>query len=929
MNSPKKLIEVALPLDAINRESVREKSIRHGHPSTLHLWWARRPLSACRAVLFAQIVDDPSSHPGKFPTEEDQNNERKRLFKIIEELVKWENINNKKVLEAAQQEIMRSTNGNPPPILDPFCGGGSIPLEAQRLGLKTYAGDLNPVAVLITKALIEIPPKFSGIPPVHPGAQSSIQWNDAHGIAEDVRYYGNWIRDKAQKRIGHLYPKVKLPRKYGGEETNVIVWLWTRTIKCPNPACGAQMPLMRSFWLNKKTKSRTWIKPILNIKDKKMTFKIETGGGTPPSPPKIGRGAKFRCLFCDQISEDQHIKDEASAGRMGRKLMAIAAEGPRSIIFLPPNEFHESVELSAKPEWIPEAELAYDPRAIWCTLYGLKTFGDLFTKRQLLALNTFSDLITDAVSQIHVDAIKSGMPDDGKGINDGGISATAYAEAIGTYLAFGVSRSANYWSSLTPWGGGFIVQTFGRQGLPMVWDFAEGNVFSNSTGNWSGAIEWIAKCLTKSIPASVLGNAIQTDATSPTLYQSGHVVCTDPPYYDNIGYADLSDYFYVWMRRSLSRIYPDLFATLLTPKTQEIVAIPYRFGGDKNKARKFFEKNLSKAFKQMSKESDENYPLTIYYAFKQSEREHSIVNGERINTMVSTGWETMLDGLLKTDLQITGTWPLRTERDQGLKTGTNVLASSIVLVCRRRSPEATITTRRDFINKLKGELPDAIKTLQQGNIAPVDLAQAAIGPGMSIFSRYNKVLEADGTPMGVRAALALINQVLEEYITEQEGDYDADTRWTLAWFEQYGMEEGPYGVAETLSKAKNTAVDGLVTAGIVTSKAGKVRILSRNELPDDWDPTSDKRLTVWEVTQQIVRLLVDKGSEESAANLLRKVGALGDTAKELAYRLYTVCDRNKWAQEALVYNSLVVAWPELAKLARQQKPSSPIQEELF
>ena len=926
MTYRKKLIEVALPLDAINRESAREKSIRHGHPSTLHLWWARRPLAACRAVLFAQLVDDPSSHPDKFPTEQDQKKERERLFKIIEEFVKWENINNERVLGAAREEILKSTGGNPPPVLDPFCGGGSIPLEAQRLGLKAYASDLNPVAVLITKALIEIPPKFAGRLPVHPGGQTSTHWHGAKGLAEDVRYYGKWMRDEAEKRIGHLYPNVKLPKEYGGREATVIAWLWARTVKCPNPACGAQMPLVRSFALSTKRGRQAWVKPV--VKGNEYHFEVQTGEGKPREGTVNRRGAT--CLCCGTPVPFDHVRSEGKAGRMRERLLAIVAEGPRGRRYVAASEEHGKTASSCLSSWRPETELQ-GKAAVNVPLYGMTKHCDLFTPRQLVALTTFSDLVMEAWELVREDAIKAGMPNDGKGINDGGAGAVAYADAVATYLGLALDRLADRGSTICSWDAtrDNVRNTFARQAIPMIWDFAEANPFSGSTGNFLGAANWVAGVIQKS-PALAGGKAGQLDAGSAIVDSDGSVISTDPPYYDNIGYADLSDFFYVWLRHSIGKVYPDLFSTMLVPKAEELVATPYRFDGNREEARQFFEAGLRKAFDSMRVAASQGFPLAVYYAFKQAESDAKIEDGNGKHALSSTGWETMLEGLSASGFQITGTWPMRTELgNRSVARNTNALASSIVLACRSRSEDAPLTTRRDFINALKQDLPPALKTLQQGNIAPVDLAQSAIGPGMAVFSRYSKVLEADGTPMRVRSALALINQVLDEYLSEQEGEYDADTRWALAWFEQHSMEEGPYGVAETLSKAKNTAVDALETAGILISKAGKVRILRRDELPEDWDPVMDKRLTVWEVTQHLIRVLVDKGSEEAAAHLLRKVGALGNVARELAYRLYTICDRKKWAQEALAYNSLVVAWPELVKLAGQQRATRPTQEELF
>jgi len=920
----KKLIEVALPLVAINKESAREKSIRHGHPSTLHLWWARRPLASCRAVLFSSLVDDPSSHPEEFPTESDQERERQRLFRILEDLVKWENTNNEDVLARARAEIMRSTGGNPPPVLDPFCGGGSIPLEAQRLGLQAYASDLNPVAVLITKALIEIPPKFADKPLVHPDQDRELgkrKWKRAEGLAEDVRYYGEWMRDEAKCRIGDLYPKVTITPEmaerrddlepYVGRDLTVIAWLWARTVKCPNPACGAEMPLVRSFWLSKKKGKKAWVEPIVDREKKTVRFEVRVGEEEPPDTPKVGRGAKFRCLVCGETPDTQHIKDEGSGGRMGARLMAIVAEGDRSRVYLSPTSEQEKIARSAKPEWKPEQDLPGNTRWFSPPVFGLMTYGDLFTDRQLVALTTFSDLIAEVREKVRQNAIAAGISDDNVSLADGGTGASAYADAVATYSALAVDRLSDYLSSICSWHSGrdLIRNTFARQAIPMTWDYAEANPFSGSTGNFMGAINWIAKVIAAA-PAAQDATARALNATSSIDGVRNPIISTDPPYYDNIGYADLSDFFYVWLRRSLGEIYPDLFATVLTPKAEELVATPYRFKGGKDEAKEFFEQGLAKVFSRMHAAQHPDYPLTVFYAFKQAESQG---DGE----IASTGWETMLSGLLKSGFAITGTWPMRSEMsNRSVSLGTNALASSIVLVCRPRPQDAPRTTRREFISSLKEELPRAIRQLQHENIAPVDLAQAAIGPGMAIFSNYREVLEADGSQMSVRTALALINQELDEILAEQEGDYDPDTRWALSWFEQYGFNEAEYGVAETLSKAKNTSVSGLVNAGILRSGSGKVRLLGIDELSPDWDPSSDSRLTMWEIAHHLVRLLRSAG-EGAAADVLRLVGPVAESARDLAYRLYQICERNGWAQEALGYNALVVSWPEIARRASE------------
>jgi len=896
----KKLIEVALPLEAINKESAREKSIRHGHPSTLHLWWARRPLAACRAVLFASLVDDPSSLPEQFPTEADQDKERQRLFRLIEELVKWDNSNNPAILKAAHDEILKSTDGNPPPIYDPFCGGGSIPLEAQRLGLEAHGSDLNPVAVLITKALIEIPPKFAGQSPVNPAAKKKMtgkgMWAGARGLADDVRYYGQWMRDRAFERIGHLYPRVKLPKEQGGGDGTVIAWLWARTVVCPNPACGIRMPLVRSFALSTKPGRKAYVEPIVDHANKIVRFTATTGEGEPPDPPKAGRGAKFKCLMCQQVAPDQHIKDEGAAGRMDRQLMAIFVEGPRGRVYVSPSNEQDALARSATPAWGPEQELANDPRAIWCIAYGLRCFRNLFTPRQLVTLTTFSDLVAEAREQ----AIAHG-------------ASAEYAAAIATYLAFAVDKAADRNSSLCTLERKMnrLTNTFSRQGLPMVWDYAETNPFAEASGDLRGTVESVSEVLDKLVPGR--GGAVrQLDATAAGLHANPPMFCTDPPYYDNIGYADLSDFFYVWLRRNLNSIYPDLCSTLLVPKTRELVAIPYRFDGSKKRAQEFFEEGFGRAFRRMRAEQHPDFPMSVFYAFKQSESDEQDENGN--GGVASTGWETMLEGLLNANLTITGTWPVRTELIAALKATVGALASSVVLVCRSRLDSAGITTRKDFIAALKLELPHALRNLQKGNIAPVDLAQAAIGPGMAVFSRYKKVLEADGAPMQVRTALALINQGLDEVLSELESEFDPDTRWALAWFEQHQFDEGPYGEAEVLATAKALSISHLAEAGILHSRAGKVRLLRRKELPEDWDPSTIGRLTVWEVTQHLIQRLDQKGEKETA-NLKAKIGGMAEIARDLAYRLYTLCERKGWAEEAGYYNSLVVAWPSMASEA--------------
>lgn len=904
----RKLIEVALPLEAINRESAREKSIRHGHPSTLHLWWARRPLAACRAVLFAQLVDDPSARPDEFPTQDAQDAERKRLFDLIERLVKWENTTDEKLLAQAHAEILKSTDGNPPPILDPFAGGGSIPLEAQRLGLEAHASDLNPVAVLINKALIEIPPQWAGRPPVFPGAADDAagHWPRATGLAEDVRRYGAWMRDEAEKRIGHLYPRAELP---DGTPATVIAWIWARTVTCPNPACGAEIPLASTWWLSKKKDRPTWINPVVTGRHVEFEIRVDRAG--PQDPPKRGRGAKFTCLVCHDTTTDAYIKSEAMAGRLGARLLSVVAEGKRQRVYLPATAGHTDAARVDRPLDVPDGLMPTNPRWFSPPAFGLLGFADLFTNRQLMALTTFSDLVGGARDRVAADAKESGLPPD---------EAESYANAVRLYLSFGVSNISDDLSSLVSWrsshGTGATRSTFARQALPMVWDYAEANPFADASGDLRSGLVAVAGVL-KRLPTPRPGAVRQMDATSGPA-SSGLAVSTDPPYYDNIGYADLSDYFYVWLRRSLGASFSDVTATMLTPKSEELIATPYRFGGSKAKAEEHFERGFVRTFTRIRENQAAGIPITVFYAFKQAESDDA--------GTASTGWETMLNGLLEAGLMVTATWPMRTERSgRSIGIGTNALASSIVLACRPRPDTAEATTRRGFIAALKEALPGALRELQQGSIAPVDLAQAAIGPGMAVFTRYSRVVEADGSEMSVRTALALINQVLDEALSEQEGDFDADTRFCVKWFSQYQWGQAESGTADVLARATNTSVEGLQRGGVFRAVAGKARLTAPEDLASGWDPLTDVRTSVWEVTLHLARAVSDSGAEAAAARMATAGQRVDlDAVKELAYLLYNICERRGWTSSALLFNGLGTSWIDLDAAARSaaSRPTS-------
>jgi putative DNA methylase len=954
VKTPRKLIEVALPLDAINTAAAREKSIRHGHPSTLHLWWARRPSAAARAVIFGQMVNDPSwkwelERAGEVPPNNLKASwaaSRKRLFSILEELVKWENTTNEDVLEKARAEIRRSwletcdvNRDHPqaaelfnpdalPAFYDPFAGGGTLPLEAQRLGLEAYASDLNPVAVLINKAMIEIPPKFSGRPPVNPEARAKKDllerhWKGAQGLAEDVRYYGQWMRDEAYKRIGHLYPLVEITaamaidrpdlKSLVGQRLQVVAWIWARTVKSPNPAFShVSVPLVSSFVLSSKAGSETWAEPV--VEGDRYAFRVRHGA--PPSDATLGTRAgkaeAFICLLSKTPIPRAYVQKEGKADRLGRRLMAVVVETEHGRTIVSPTEELEHVDdgLSADPVVVEtRASLlsgATPTRAMItggvCSAYGLKTWGDLFTPRQIRALTTFSDLVSDALTQVATDCVRA----TGNAQSNAAVDVV-YAQAVATYLAFGVSRAADYWSSGATWesSGGFVSHVFTKQALPMVWDYAESNPFSGGTGNWSQTcMEWIVRVVRDCDP-KVPGVATQAAAQEQRL-STQKVVSTDPPYFNNISYAILADYFYAWLRRSLKPIYPELFATVSTPKAEELVASNARHDGQQA-AESFFLDGMTTALASLSATAHPAYPVTIYYAYKQAATGDSGTS--------SAGWERFLEATLNAGFAISGTWPIRTERaNRSVSIKKNALASSIVLVCHPRPGSAATTSKRAFQRELNEVLPEALDEMTKGAgdsqspVAPVDLSQAIIGPGMAVFSKYSAVLEADGTPMSVRTALQLINRFLAE------DDFDHDTQFCLHWFEQHGWRDGTFGDADTLARAKGTSVDGVKQAGVLFAVGGIVRLLKWSDYPGNWDPSKDPRLPMWEALHQLIRVFKTDG-ETGAGVVLAAIHDKGEAIRQLAYRLYTLSERAGWADDARGYNEIVTSWSAIESAA--------------
>ena len=910
MTYRKKLIEVAMPLDSINQAAIREKHpSTPNHPRGIHLWWARRPLATCRAVIFASLIDDPSND---LP-EDEAAEARERLFRIVEELAKWENSSNEVLLEAAKEAINKSTKGQPPPILDPFCGAGSIPLEGQRLGLESYGSDLNPIAVLITKTLIEVLPRFNGRPPVNPeiqkGTGGASNWKGLAGLTADVLYYGKWLNNRAWKVLSHLYPKVS-------NNQNVVAWIWARTIKCPNPACGVQMPLVRTFWLSTKKGKEVYLEPIADIRSKTIKFEIRQGKGHPPEGT-VNR-AVGRCLVCGGMTTAPYARSEADAHRMGAVMEAVITSPKQGFgrNYQKPSESDILVMRDAE-DYLNKLETAhtghlslipdepcrgtFGSNAQGAT-YGFFKFRDYFNSRQLAALATYQILFPELHAKIQNDANKD----------------LSYSNALITLIGLSISRLLDYSSTLCWWRPDSETTRglFTRQAIPMTWDYVEVNLFGPLV-NLEKATTWVADSLSNLPLGAKAGKTVQLDATQSFMSVERPIIITDPPYYDNMSYADLSDFFYVWLRRMVGELYPDLFSTLLTPKQTELIAESSRFNGDKKKAEKHFEDGLRKAFKLIRQRSHPEYPLTLFYAYKQEESDVKGVKGVNGHIPISTGWETMLNGLLDAGFQITGTWPMRTEQQQrAVAKGTNALASSIVIVSRPRPLDAPIATRREFLRALRQELPRELRVLTSGRVAPVDLAQATIGPGMAIFSRYSKVLEADGSVMTVRTALQEINYFLYDFLAQQEGDLDQESQFCIIWFEQFGVKDSPYGEADNLARAKNIGVDNLVRLGLVDTSRGKVRLKLREDYEDGWDPQTQSRLTAWEACQRLVWTLNENG-EQDAGRLARRLGGLADQARELAYRLYGIADHKGWTEEALGYNALVASWPKIQEAAAQ------------
>lgn len=896
----KKLIEVAMPLDAINEISGHERYIHHGHPNTLHLYWARRPLSACKAVLFGQLIDDPSSHPDKFPTLDDQKKERSRLFEMMIQLIQWKNRNNKAIFTQALNEIKASNGGKIPTIYDPFSGGGSIPLEALRMGLVSKGSDLNPIAVMIGKSMLEVPNKFVG----KHGVSNELS-SDLSGLADDIRFFGEKIKQNVLKKMDKNYPKHEVKNNSGTNSYTVCAYIWARTVPSPDPVFShVDVPLASTFLLNSKTNKEVILVPIIDKEKGKISYSLKSNCSNDEllnakKGTKAARGAEFFCILSNSAISNEYIRNQAEIGNLRNSLLAIIVESKNGKQYMLPNSEEIAAANCKRLEPLHNNKLP-QKQYIGPHRYGFKDFSDLYINRQNNVIIEFTNEIKNIEREIVLKAKKIGFKEDNITLHEGGTGAQAYAEAIILYITFALSKGLDYWSSTCIWHNKNqqISHTFGRQAIPMTWDFVEANPFSNSSGNWMGFIDWVANAV-ENLPLNGSGEITLQDAKEVD-YNENTIISTDPPYYDNIPYADISDYFYSWIYPIIKNIFPKIFNSLATPKTDELVADIIRHGS-KDDAASFFLQGMTKAIKQMSLKSSSEVPTTIYYAFKQTEIEKEGVS--------SQGWSTFIEAIISAGYSVVGTWPIRTEMASRLRgSKSNALANSVVIVCRKKNNLLGTITRAEFIRQLKTELPKAISDLKAVNISPADIPQSSIGPGIGIFSRYQAVLENDDSHMSVKTALQLINRELGD----EEGEYDSETSFSITWFEQNGFNVGDFGSANNIANAKGISVNTLVHSGVAQSSGGKFSLLDRESLEDDWNPTTDKNLTIWECCQYLIKTIENKGEFETA-KLMKQMGSgRAESAKELAYTLYDIAaNKRKDANEATAYNGLIASWSDL------------------
>lgn len=904
----RKLIEVALPLEAINVASFAEKNRKVGKPQNLHQWWSRKPVTAARAMLIAQLVDDPSCHPETFPTEEDVRAERARLHSLIERSVEWE-----EVVRPTPQFLADLRAVLPDvTITDPFVGGGSLALAAAQLGVNSASSDLNPVAVALSRALVDVPTRFLNRDPVNPGARDAqfpLRSGTA-GLVADVEAYGQWMLAEARARLGQHYPPI--------EGRTVLAWVWARQVLCPNPACQIQVPLVSKWTLAKKRGKEVVMVPRVVHEPaarggSRFEFTISKDRRDLLTRGTMSGRTGTECLNCGTAISVAHVRSEAMAGRMSLTLTAIAADGGRTREYFAPTAEHKAAAQVERPMDSISGAISTNPRWFSPPLYGLTDFSDLFTDRQLLAVTTFSDLVGEARKNVYADALASGLP-EGEPLTQGGDGAVAYSEAIALYLALAVSRLANWSNNQCSWEstGEVSQQMYSGQAMGMAWDVSEANVLGD--GNSGSFLACLRNIVSPLKLASLRGQhrVVMADARNAPI--AGLVVATDPPYFDNIDYSDLSDFFYVWQRRMLGGVFPELYGTILVPKGEELVANAYRSGGNDAAANDFLD-GFRGVFAHFRESVASEFPVVVYYASKQAE---SLGQG-------NSRWSTILQAMVDEGWSVVRTWPIRTENvSRRVAIGTNSMSTSSVLVLRPRPAQAPQVSMQTFLADLRVHLAEALTDLEQSGVAPVDMQQAAIGPGIEVFSRFSAVLEADGRPMSVAAALVRINDVLDELLNEQEGDFDAPTRFALQWYRHRGYESGLFGDADDLARGRNTSVDEMEREGILEKRAGHVRLFRAEDLPANYDVAKDSRTSDWEALHHLIRVLERDGIAHAGAFLQvamgRPDGAIdADLVKELAHLLFRIAEGNGWTKDALSFNNLVTSWPEILDAARSVK----------
>lgn len=852
------LIEVALPLERVSRAAVREHQ-RAGSP--LHLWWSRKPAAACRAVLLASLLPDPGDAAG-----------RARLLDLVAAVAE---AGPGAPALAEARALLRA--GDPPPVvLDPFCGTGAIPAEAQRLGLAAVAADLNPVAVLAARALLQVPDRFAGRPACHPGA-AAAGGGRLEGLVADVRAYAADVGAAAHAAIGEAYPPDAAGRP-------VVAWIWARTAPCPNPACGLPMPLLHAFTLAAPPARPAWLLPGAGDGPWRVG-----GPGDPSPPPGTVTRTAARCLHCGTLHPLRAIRERARDGGLGQRLVCLVVRTGRGKAYAEADAVQAQRAAQVRAPGGPDTDLPEAALGFGTANYGLRRHRDLWTPRQLLALGTFSEQVRAIRARASADARRAGWP-DGEPLRAGGRGALAYGEAVSLYLALALDRAAARWCTFARWHRTRenVEHPFATPGLPMPWDFAEANPFAETAGGWGAAVEAVARALAAAPAAEAdvpPAECVQADAASPAPGRGGMLVCTDPPYFDKVPFADTADLFYVWLRPTIGDVYPDLFRTVLTPKAEELVADPHRFGGAEA-ARARFRERMTASFTTLRAAAGP-HPLCVFYAFQ----ERSGAAGTAV------GWEVVLESMVAAGLQVTGTWPLRTEHAQRLRTkASNTLASTIVLVCRPRPADAHRIPRREFAALLRRELPGALAALAEGGVSPADLAQAAIGPGMAVFTRFSAVLDGEGT-LGVGEALRLIADSVEAHLDKATADLDPLTRLCLAWADLHGFAPGPFGEAEVLARAKDARLEDAAAEGIAAVQGGQVRLLPAGDL-------AAPRRAPASAWAALHRRMAGDGAPGPAA-----APWAAAPLRALAHGLYAIFDRRGEGARAAAYDAAAEALP--------------------